>query len=499
MRSIKLYSLSFLICSAIIYTGCSGFLDEEPISEVADEKYWNTQDEGNSAIAGCYAQLRRALTNVTAYYAYGDLPTDVFTPERDLGTNHNYAQELNWGIAVASTETSEVMYQLRNFGYFYSTIRQANLCIAKIPTIPTDGYDDYETMYNQFMGEAYFIRAFAYFYMTRVWGDVPIVDDDQVDEVDLTNYSRDSRDKVLAKAISDCETALGYLSWDYTNTDDRVVRANAGAAWALLAHLYAWQGDYENCEIATAKVINQGYYSYIDRSNYLDIFEGQSDESIFEIAKNSNTEADLASGAGDIASYLLRDDYLNTRTETTLWPFDTLTLRQTLFHDENDLRRTEGFWQFDDDYPVLLKYTNIQYTNDAYAIGMNNIVIFRLAGIALLQAEAQAARGKFTEARITLDDIRARAGLEESEAGDDELFEAIIEERGRELFMEGHRFYDLVRLARAQNVYRFGSDDSNKIRESEFWEEKYYWPIQPSIIETNPLLIQTTFWQSEME
>ncbi|UII26166.1 RagB/SusD family nutrient uptake outer membrane protein [Fulvivirga maritima] len=495
----KLYKLQRLvICFLLIVSGsCSDFLDEDPISDVADQTFWNNEEEANSGVAGCYSQLRKTLNSALAYYAYGDLPTDVFASDRDI-VDYNYVQEVDWGLAVAATETNAIMYRLRNFQYFYATIRQANLCLARIPTIPEDNFADYDAAFNQFMGEAYFVRAFSYFYMARVWGDVPIINDNTVDVVDLNDYYRDDKERVIAKAIEDCQAALTHLSWEYLNAEDVAVRANAGAAWTLLANIYAWQGDYENCERAAEMVLSSGNYSYVDRNDYLDIFSGQSSESIFEIAQNADNEANAAS-AGGISNYLLRDDYLTTVTDATLWPFDTLTLRQTLFNDENDLRRTEGFWQFDDDYPVLLKYANIDYSTDTYALGFNNIVIFRLAGIALLQAEAQAAQQKYAQARQTLDYIRGLAGIEPSEAPDSELFEAIIDERGRELFMEGHRFYDLVRLAREKNIFKFGSSDSDKISEAEFQEGKYYWPVQPSIMEVNPLLVQTEYWRSEME
>ena len=489
-----------VICFAATFlSACSGFLDEEPISEVADETYWNNEEDGNSAIAGGYAQLRKALNDGLAYYAYGDVPTDIFSKDRNLLTEHDYVNKVDWGISVASTDTWAIMYKLRSFGNFYTTIRQANLCIANLPKIPQDQFADYEKTFNQFMGEAYFIRAFSYFYMARVWGDVPIVDDNQTTEIDLNDYARDDEYKVLAKAIDDCETALSYLDWDYTDDNDKAVRANKGAAWALIAHIYAWQGNYEACENATKKITDQGYYSYVDRNDYLEIFEGQSTESIFEIAQNLETEANAAS-AGGISNMLLRDDYLKTQTENTLWPLDTITLRQTLFNDPNDLRRINGFWEFSDKYPVTLKYSKITYTSSTYALGLNNIVVFRLSGITLLQAEAQAAQGKYTEARANLNTIRELADLDESTATNDQLFESIIEERGRELFMEGHRFYDLIRLAREKRIFMFGSDEANpKITEAEFDQGKYYWPIQPSVIETNPLLIQTSYWKSKME
>ncbi len=496
-RQYTLWVSSICIIS-LFFCSCSDFLSEDPESDVSDETYWNTEDDGNSAIVGCYAQLRKALNNGIAYYAYGDLCTDIFTSERDITPVHyNNVQDGDWGISVSSSETSAIMYRLRTFEKFYSAIRQANLCLAKIPNIPKDQYSDYDFTYKQFMGEAYFVRAFSYFYMAHVWGDVPIVDDNVVDEVDLTNYSRDNEDKVLAKAIEDCKTAISLLSWNYTDEDDKVVRANKGAAWSLLAHIYAWQGNYEACESAAKKVTEQGYYTYLDRNNYLEIFEGQSDESIFEIAQNDESEGSDVSSS--ISGMLLRDDYYSLIEDNTNWPFDTLTLRQTLFYDKSDLRRINGFWEFSDDYPVLLKYSNINVKSSTYALSYNNILVYRLSGIALLQAEAQAAQGKYVEARTILNKIRSLADLEESTAPNDELFEAIIEERGRELFMEGHRFYDLVRLAREKGVYKFGSSNSDKITEKEFKEGKSYWPIQPTLLEENPLLTQTEYWKSEME
>lgn len=488
--------IAFLLL--LLLSSCDSFLDKEPQSQVSDKTFWQDEEDANSAILGCYAKLRYTLNDALSYYAYGDVPTDFYTSERDLMDNFNYVNELNWGVGVAITDTWHDMYKLRTFENYYTTIRQANLCIYNIPLIPEDEYDDYESAFNQYMGEAYFIRAISYFFMARIWGDVPIIDDNIIEETDLTNYPREDEFLVLAKAQSDCETALSHLDWECVDSNDRVVRANAGAAWALLAHIYAWKGDYASCEMACKKITESGYYSFINRESYLDIFKGQSSESIFEIAQNSNTEAQAATSS--IAGKLLRDDYMTTRTETTVWPLDTMTLRQTLFNDANDLRRKNGFWEFSSDYPVVLKYSNITYSSSDFALSMNNILIWRLAGITLLQAEAQAAQGKDSEARTTLNQIRDLAGLGESTATHDDLFEAIIDERGRELFLEGHRFFDLVRLAKEKQVYKFGSTMGiSKITERDFLKGKYKWPIQPSVIELNPLLVQTEFWKSEME
>jgi hypothetical protein len=100
-------------------------------------------------------------------------------------------------------------------------------------------------------------------------------------------------------------------------------------------------------------------------------------------------------------------------------------------------------------------------------------------------------------ARTILNEIRILAGLGASTATDANLFEAIIDERGRELFLEGHRFYDLVRLGK-RGIVKFGSGSTQRITPSEFMQGKYIWPIDPSMIIQNPLLTQTPYWADKM-
>ncbi|TCK56317.1 putative outer membrane starch-binding protein [Flavobacterium sp. 90] len=498
---IKYIQQVLAVCLVVVsLNSCSDYLDEKPISQPSNVTFWRNSNDANSAVAGGYAQLRKALNSGLSYYAHGDLGTDVFSTERELRSDFTDIMKFKLGISVPLTETWKPMYKVRDFSIFYAAIKQADLCLKHIPEIPKDEFTDYDAQYNQYIGEAYFIRAFSYFYMARVWGNVPIVDGSDPDIVDTKNYKREDVAKVLLKATEDCQSAIKNLSWNYSTDTDRVVRANAGAAYALLAHIYAWSGNYSACETAAAKIIDSNFYTYVDRNNYMNVFAGQSSESIFEIAQNSQSEAQ----AGDrqsLTNYLLRGEYLKTRLneKETVWQYDLTTLKQTFFNDANDLRRTKGFAEFSSDWPILLKYSKVTYTSPTSPLSINNILIFRLADIALLQAEAQAAQNKFDQARATLNRIRKMAGLEDSTASDDKLFEAVIEERGRELFMEGHRFYDLVRLARAKKIYKFGDSSSNKITASQFVSGKSYWPIQPTLLETNILFTQTEYWKSEAQ
>jgi starch-binding outer membrane protein, SusD/RagB family len=262
-------------------------------------------------------------------------------------------------------------------------------------------------------------------------------------------------------------------------------------------------------------VILKGNFTYVDRSNantYLSMFKGNSTEGIFEISQNANNEGAGGSSAygsiiNNVAFRTLKAPYLATNLGNSHFPLDRVTL-SGLFPedlDSNDYRRKNGFAFWGTSDPITIKYSNILYTgaNNTSPISLNNIIIFRLADIKLLRAEAAAATGAFGDARIILNEVRNLAfpsGLKRPFTGpDDKLFEAIFDERGRELFLEGHRFYDLVRLARKTNIIKFnGSQTIVRMDQNQFQQGKYYWPVDPILIQVNPAITQTPYWSDKM-
>jgi hypothetical protein len=283
--------------------------------------------------------------------------------------------------------------------------------------------------------------------------------------------------------------------------NDRAVRANRGAAYALLAHIYAWRGDYAKAAPAADSVILKGGYSLVNRNNMLTIYQGKSAEGIFEIAESAANEGNSTG----IATRTLKTPYLLTNTGNSAMPLDLTSLYTRFYTDTvNDLRAKRTFAFLGSTDPISIKYSNITYTSTATngqpasPIARNNIIVFRLGDIKLLRAEALAASGTLGEARTILNEIRAAAGLTATTATDANLFEAIIDERGRELFLEGHRYYDLVRLGKKTGILKFDSGTSSRMNSADFQQGKYIWPIEPSIIYINPLLTQTPFWSNKM-
>jgi hypothetical protein len=491
MITMKKLFMKKYICYLLLVltiTSCSKFLDKEPYSTATDGGIWRTEDDANSAVAACYALLRMALNDGMAYYAYGDMPTDEFSSAYGGGDYaYYYIKNGQWAQPIPAANTYEPVMKLRRYENFYRVIDQSNRCIKHIPSIATDRQ-------QEFMGEAYFNRAFSYFYMARVWGGVPLVLQAVEDVATTANVARATEKEILDQAIADAKQAIISLPWSNGVSSDKVVRANKGAAYALLAHIYAWQGDYAKCAPIADSVISSGFYSYVNRNNYLTIYDGKSSEGIFEIAQNASNEG---ASYNSIAFYTLRSDkYLSINTGNSFLPLNLTTL-SALYSDTTDLRRNSAFAYLSSTDPICIKYDNITYngTGNTDPLAFNNIIVFRLSDIVLLRAEALAATGDYGGARTLLDEIRALAGLSASEADDADLFENVIDERGRELFLEGHRFYDLVRLAKKTGKVEFGDD---KISATQFQQGKYYWPLDPVLITANSLLVQTPYWKGKL-
>jgi starch-binding outer membrane protein, SusD/RagB family len=496
-----------LILSLVFAASCKKFLDKEPKNTMTDLNFWKTEAEANSAVSGVYSLLRTAINypEGIGHYAWGDLPADEFAPAQTLGGgDYTAISQINWSISISSTaatDASRMMYRMRRWDNFYRVIDQANRVLKFVPDIPLSSYTSSNpaSVQQKFLGEAYFLRAFTYFYISRIWGDVPQVLETLPDPTLGQQLPRTPANVILDQAVKDLEAAIPKLPWTVSATD-KAVRATRGAAYALLAHIYAWRGDYEKAAPATDSVIMKGGYAYVPRANFTSIFKGQSSEGIFEISQNKTNEG-YATGIGTRTS---KAPYLLSNTGNSNMPLDVNTLYSRFYTDTvNDLRVKKGFAFLGTTDPITIKYSDNSFvtytgTNNTSPVVLHNIVVFRLADIKLLRAEALAATGNMGGARTILNEVRLLAGLGASTATDANLFEAIIDERGRELFLEGHRFYDLVRLAKKTGILKFASGSITRITTSEFQQGKYIWPIDPSMIIATPLLTQTPYWADKM-
>src|SRR5690606_32514756 len=281
--------------------------DLKPLNYPTDENFWQTEDDANSGVAAIYALVRQAFnySDGLTFYAYGDLATDEFTTENGAPWMIDHVININWSQSVAASETGNPLLRLRRYDIFYRAIDQANRVLKYVPNMPSDAFGS-EQARNRLLGEAYFLRAFVYFYISRVWGDVPLVTETMPAEL-AEDLPVSESAVVLAQCLEDIQSAKSLLTWGHISSSNRAVRANKTALYALEAHVHAWKGDYEECAIAADSVIVHGGLDYVARSgNYLSVFEGQSAEGIFEISQKANNEGTIRG----ISVHTLMEPYL---------------------------------------------------------------------------------------------------------------------------------------------------------------------------------------------
>jgi len=296
---------------------------------------------------------------------------------------------------------------------------------------------------QQLLGEAKFMRAFCYFYLVNLYGDVPLATTSDYKINSL--LARTPKEQVYQQIIVDLKDAQGLLSSNYLMSDalssyalgsEERVRPTKWAATSLLARVYLYTEDYVNAEAqATAVISNSSLYSLSSLNN---AFLKNSTEAIWQLQPvRTGTQSNTGEGALFILPATGPDasDYPVYLSNTIMNSFEIGDQRRANWVDSVI---TGGIT-----YYFAFKY-KIGKTDAATA---EYIMIMRLAEQYLIRAEARTQQNNISGAQSDLDEIRARAVLPPTSANDKaSLLTAILHERQIELFTEwGHRWFDLKR------------------------------------------------------
>jgi hypothetical protein len=454
-----------------------------------------------------YGQLRAALRSGGSYFINGDLVSGTFVPG---GPQWNYAS-----LRASNNPPYNFSYvpylegDLQNWSRFYRVIAQANLVLNNVPKMAASNFTN-ESVRNAYIAEALFIRAYTYFHITRVWGD-PVYVTKTYDDVDYGKIPPIARSKeavVLDSCITDLKVAASYL--DFSGGDvNKTIRANKGSVYALMAHIYAWKHDYANAHTYCQEVINKGGYGLEPMATYTNIWKGQtSNESIFELSMKYNPNDPNFAGQGSWAeaqfgffgTFLKGSVVDNRRSSCWISPDNGMV---DWFYDYADKRYNTVWTRMpasgsDPAGYMLLKYTNFIYQKPDTKTSPylnNNLVLFRLADIILLDAEAMASTGDLNGARNALKRTQDRAGVNSYLAPTNtyDMLDEVVMERGRELFGEGVWFYDLIRTQEAQSwLDAVGYPGNGRVNST---NKGYYWPLDMgTLFPYNNLLTQNPWW-----
>lgn len=271
MKNIK-YLLLFI---ALINFGCNEKLNLNPIGSLSVETFYKTQADAVAAVDACYYTLLRlggqGNGTDTGWDPIGDLWSSDVENHADIV---DYAQIQQYTL-LPNNQTVRTQWRIG-----YAGVYLANLALQKIPAITMD-----ETLKTRLIAETKFVRAFWYFKMVKLFGNIPLVLEPLTAE---QMYPLQSPKEVIYDQIEkDLLDAAEVLPLKYTGTN--IGRATKGAAEIYLAELYMWQKNFTAAKTKLDDINTMGY-GLVD--NYLDLFIGKADnskEGIFEIQYTANT------------------------------------------------------------------------------------------------------------------------------------------------------------------------------------------------------------------
>ncbi len=355
---------------------------------------------------------------------------------------------------------------------FYKSIYRANLLIENLPGVPTTVLSESDR--KLYLATARFIRAECHFFLLNSYGNVPLVTTTNAAVNSI--ISQATATEVYASVVSDLEAAIADLPVTVTVTP---TIHNKYQAQALLARVYLYMGRWADAETAATSVINSGKFQLVAVLG--DVFKKGSPESILSLAEFSTNR--LYVNRASLGWMSLPTSAAVTLTTYPYVPDQVLGLIQT-----GDQRWVNGNWmsiQFTKPYQNKYRH-NSSATDAAIAAYPQNYILLRYSEQFLIRAEARMQQNNIPGAAADLNVVRKRAGLPNTTAGDKaSMVTAIENERLFELYYEGHRWYDLARTNRLDEVVGKLSWKKDN------WKTTYkIWPILDKDLISNPKIKQ---------
>ncbi|MBB5440418.1 hypothetical protein HDC92_004119 [Pedobacter sp. AK017] len=453
MKLIKYIIFSFLLSTL---SSCEKFLTTEPVNAVSDENPIYDKGSSETALRAVYRQMGNIGYYGETYVTFGYFPS---------GDIKNLTTGGSANLVNVNFRTDEVFFNTAWIA-IYNTINRANQVISKVPGV-TDPLLT-PALKNQYIGEAKFIRALAYFDLARAWGGVQLILEPTISLENRPKVKRSTLAETYAQVQKDLEDAEVLLP-DVVNR----IRATRRTVWALRARLHLYKQEWALAEEYATRLIDKtaDYTLVKPFSAWFANNVTASRESIFElqysvINPNAIRIQMQHSTNGGQYRYAPNDRFVQLLNDPAVSGG-----RSALIGSVTQSGITNWFG-------------NLYYRKDA----TDPTYIFRIAEMYLIRAEARAQLNNLSATSGALSDlnqVRDRAGiLPSTAAGKDQILLAIENERRIEFAWEAHRWFDLARTGRAKVVLE-ALDPNTKVSAHE-----YVFPIPVTQIQLDPNLEQ---------
>ena len=491
--------LNILIAPACLLTllvgsGCKKMIEVTPQSSITEQTYFKSEGDFDPYLTGIYPSMRSLANNVT----YGTERSEELIPALNSRFTTAWSQ-------ILSPSTGAL-----NYNDWYKAIGNCNLLFDKIKGFSFSTSPDTKA---RILAETYALRGYFYFHLTRIIGDAPIMLQAVVDE-NVPLLARSPAKDVMKQVFSDLDSAIFYfrsVSGFSVKTYPSKYRFAYGSVQALKADAKLWD----------AKVLGGGAADFNDAVAAASEVEASGLTLNTDFGKVTSTRASANTEVA-LAAYYLRDEtganyalnalpylvggaqgavnidslpYVQTTTNGQ-GAYQISAKSKALFTNPKD-KRIPYTWvtQRNIDSRTkdtvngiswITKYVGTKYADDR--VSDNDVIMYRLADVFLMKAEAYAGLGNTTDAISYLNKVRSRAGTGNYAGATDEpsVELELLNERGRELFFENKRWYDLVRfhIAGTISVYTYVPNLVGKTT-------PLFWPLNTTVLANNSKLTQT--------
>jgi len=437
--------IGLTVLMLLVPMSCNEWMELIPPQGLVKEEFWKTKEDVEAMVMGAY----KAFAGMNgSLFKYGELRADMLYADYNVGDGERKVMESN-------------IYpdnDFCNWNSFYKVINYCNEVIKNAPLVREVDNTFSDFLLQGYLSEAIWIRSLAYFYLVRLWGDVPyVIEPTETDDAEIY-VEKVNGDDVLELVRMDLEEYRKYATIDGYPTEEEIKgRATKAAFDALLADISLWLFDYEAVIGHVARIEANPQITLMPTDRWYELyFPGNSLESIFEFQFDDNlNQSNSLYGMTWENSFQF---YPSEKAEE-MFAIDKKSLELKRGEDNSIAKLGEEeylIWKYVGAFGDGITERSGTQQNSA------NWIIYRLADVLLMKAEALSQLGQFSEANAYLNLIRERAGVSPKfpSLTVNAFEDAIIEERALELAFEGKRWFDLVRMGRRNNYVR-----SNKLIE----------------------------------
>jgi hypothetical protein len=498
--------LTILIAIICVSSSCSKFLDQQPKGPYPTSEFFKTEKHAKLAINACYEQLTFANSD-NRLWVIGDIASNDAAKggfpgdQADIGLIDEF-------LIYEDNGNLESIWKI-----YYEGISRCNSVIEHVPEIEMN-----TALKNRIMGEAHFLRAYYYFQLANIFGNIPLITKPlSPDEMQVPNSAKnivlESIESDFISSIDFMELALEEDDGVYPSSENG--RAKPGAAKALLAKTYLFEKKWALAAETASQVESYGFSLMPVYQHNFNVNFDNNNEQIFQVQHLSGQSPVLGSRLNQWLAPREQNGYgFNEPTQNFVDEFEKTS--QNIYDPRLDytLAREGSTWFDDLPYDTLwssTKYNQKKYLQPLSEIPAStkgdadlNFTVIRFAEVLLIQAEALNEMGNSSEAITYLNKVRKRAresylfdiSLEGFGNIPEELLpdvtttdqtsvrNAIRHERRVELGFESMRYFDIIRYGKSYANNAFIENDNFN------YEIHKVFPIPQSEIETNKNITQ---------